>query len=67
VELNRKLSLLRAERVVEWLVAHGIPAGRLTARGFGTAEPAEPAGVDDRRARQRRVEFVILETGGGTP
>jgi outer membrane protein OmpA-like peptidoglycan-associated protein len=38
---NQELSERRAQSVMAWLVAHGIDAGRLTARGYGQTWPRD--------------------------
>ena len=38
-ELNRELSEARARAVMAWLVARGVEARRLTARGYGSSRP----------------------------
>ncbi|MCK4333464.1 OmpA family protein [candidate division WOR-3 bacterium] len=59
-EVNMWLSQQRADTVKGWLVARGIDASRLMARGYGETRP-----VGDNRTRggqkaNRRIEFVIL-------
>lgn len=39
---NLELSLKRARAVLSWLVAHGVPASRLQAIGYGQADPEAP-------------------------
>jgi OOP family OmpA-OmpF porin len=63
---NRSLSQRRAARVVAYLVEHGIDAGRLTARGFGPDQPIESNASPEGRARNRRVEFHIVEGPGAS-
>lgn len=53
---NRVLSQRRAESVVAALVAEGVPATRLEARGFGAAKLRYPGRPDD--GGNRRVELV---------
>ncbi len=58
---NKQLSIERAQTVVNALVHRGVAVERLHATGLGTAQPlasnATPAG----RARNRRVEFRVLD------
>ena len=60
-EHNDKLSQDRADSVREWLVGHGIDGGRLAAKGYGQNRPIAPNITPANRARNRRVQFVILE------
>ena len=52
---NLRLSQRRAAAVVEYLVAHGIPRDRLSARGFGKASPVAANDTAAGRAENRRV------------
>lgn len=56
---NVNLSQRRALSVVRWLVAHGVDARRLEARGFGPRRPVADNTTEPGRARNRRVEFLI--------
>ncbi|MFN3216012.1 MAG: OmpA family protein [Acidimicrobiales bacterium] len=59
-ELNRELSQERADAVRDYLVAAGVPADRLVARGFGESVPlATPEETDADRATNRRIEFRV--------
>ncbi|MGE5236241.1 MAG: OmpA family protein [Acidobacteriota bacterium] len=56
---NLQLSQKRAEAVVAWLVAHGVAAPRLSAKGFGKAQPVADNKTAAGRALNRRVELVV--------
>jgi outer membrane protein OmpA-like peptidoglycan-associated protein len=58
-ELNEKLSLQRAEVVVEYLAARGVNKDRLTPRGYAYDRPVASNATDDGRQRNRRVEVHI--------
>jgi outer membrane protein OmpA-like peptidoglycan-associated protein len=58
---NRKLSQQRAEAVREELIALGVEAARLAANGYGPDKPLVPNTSDANRAKNRRVQFVVLE------
>ncbi|MGB9465924.1 MAG: OmpA family protein [Candidatus Acidiferrum sp.] len=55
---NQLLSEKRAQAVVAWLTAHGIPAARLSSKGLGQTKPLADNGSEDGRAQNRRVELV---------
>jgi outer membrane protein OmpA-like peptidoglycan-associated protein len=58
-EINEKLSLARAEVVVEYLAGRGVARGRLTPRGQAYDEPIASNKTSDGRQRNRRVEVEI--------
>jgi OOP family OmpA-OmpF porin len=58
---NRALSEIRAASVVEYLVGAGVVRDRLTAVGYGEANPIAPNETEEGRARNRRIEFKLLE------
>lgn len=57
-DYNQTLSAARAGAVMKWLTGHGVPAARLTARGFGKTLPVASNDTPEGRARNRRVELV---------
>ncbi len=58
--MNQKLSEMRAQAVVERLMAKSINANRLTAVGYGEMKPVANNKTDKGRAENRRIEFNIL-------
>jgi OmpA-OmpF porin, OOP family len=60
-EYNIGLSQRRAERVIDYLVKKGIAKDRLTIKAYGSTLPAAENETEEGRARNRRVEFQVLE------
>jgi outer membrane protein OmpA-like peptidoglycan-associated protein len=58
---NLRLSQERADAVRTALVNLGVEASRLSARGFGQDKPLVPNTSDANRARNRRVQLMILK------
>ena len=66
--LNMDLSQRRAESVGRWLVDHGVEPDRLTAKGYGPTRPVAPNITAYNRARNRRVQFKIIQrSAAATP
>ncbi len=61
---NLDLSHRRAASVMVYLVEHGIETFRLTSAGFGFRCPLVDNDTPDNRAKNRRVDFIILEQEG---
>lgn len=57
---NRQLSQRRAESVRGFLLREGISPERVRARGYGESEPVASNDTAAGRARNRRVEFRVL-------
>lgn len=62
-EYNNRLSMKRANSVRDYLTAKGISADRLTAEGLGESRPIADNNTDLGRAKNRRTEFTVVETG----
>ncbi|MCP4604638.1 MAG: OmpA family protein, partial [Proteobacteria bacterium] len=61
---NKKLSASRAGAIKTYLIENGIEAERLIAKGFGESRPLiTPEKSEDDYEKNRRVEFIILESG----
>lgn len=61
---NQSLSQRRAESVRAYVVEAGIPAARITARGYGQEDPIATNDTEEGRQMNRRVEVKITGTGG---
>lgn len=57
---NQRLSQERADAVRDYLVAHGIDAGRLESVGFGDTMPVASNDTEAGRAQNRRIEAIEL-------
>ncbi len=57
---NLALSNNRAKAVVSYLIANGIPASRLSAKGFGETQPVADNKTEDGRAKNRRTEMKVI-------
>ncbi len=59
-QYNQKLSQARAEAVRAAMIAAGIDASRISAKGFGESVPVATNDTAEGRQKNRRTEFVIL-------
>jgi len=57
---NRKLSAQRADAVRDYLIANGVKGGRLNTTAYGETAPIESNSTEAGRAKNRRVEVVIV-------
>lgn len=57
---NKDLSKQRAKSVVDYLVEKGIDESRLVYVGYGEEKPITPNDTKEGKARNRRVEFIII-------
>ncbi|MDQ1315720.1 MAG: Membrane protein [Pseudomonadota bacterium] len=58
---NMRLSRQRAEAVRNFLISRGVAANRLTAEGYGEAQPVADNATEEGRFKNRRVELVPLK------
>lgn len=58
-EMNKELSLERAQTVRDALVESGVSPDRIQVEGFGEERPVADNGSQDGRANNRRVEIVV--------
>jgi K(+)-stimulated pyrophosphate-energized sodium pump len=56
---NLSLSQARAEAVKAYLVANGIEAGKITAKGYGSENPKVSNDTPEGRAQNRRTEVKL--------
>lgn len=56
---NLQLSEARAQAVREYLLAQGVDGARLSAVGYGSAQPQVPDDTPEGRSRNRRVELKM--------
>lgn len=60
-DYNVKLSENRAASVVAYLLKAGIAPARLKSKGYGDSRPAAANDTEEGRAKNRRIELVILK------
>jgi outer membrane protein OmpA-like peptidoglycan-associated protein len=58
---NRRLSQERAAAVRQALAERGVEAERLSAVGYGQAQPIAPNDTPENKARNRRIELIVIE------
>ncbi len=64
---NLTLSDRRAKSVMRYLIAAGVEPERLLAEGFGESAPIESNASEAGKAKNRRVEFKIVEAEADAP
>ncbi|MEQ1538152.1 MAG: OmpA family protein [Sphingorhabdus sp.] len=64
---NQTLSQERAERVVAALVAKGVPAERMAAKGYGSSQPLENIRSAAANAKNRRTVFALAAAAAAAP
>ena len=58
---NKKLSENRAASVKAYLASHGIVGARMATAGFGSSKPVADNANEDGRAKNRRIEAMIVK------
>jgi outer membrane protein OmpA-like peptidoglycan-associated protein len=58
-DYNKTLSERRAKTVYDYLLTAGIPATRMSSKGFGDTVPVAENTTDTGRAKNRRTEFKV--------
>ncbi len=61
---NWELSAARAGAVIRYLEGVGLPAARLSAAGYAETRPIDSNATREGRARNRRVELIVLRATG---
>jgi outer membrane protein OmpA-like peptidoglycan-associated protein len=59
-DYNLRLSKSRARSCLEYITGKGIAANRLESEGFGESKPVDTNDTPEGRAKNRRVDFKIL-------
>jgi len=59
-EHNQALSANRALAVYNYLAGQGVPAGRLSYKGYGFSQPIDTNETEEGRANNRRTEFKVV-------
>lgn len=60
---RQTLSEGRAKIVAAWLTSHGVPASKITSKGYGKTRPIAENDSDLGRALNRRIEIACMKTG----
>lgn len=57
---NQKLSQERVDMVKKALIEFGLDGARFTTKGYGESKPLVPNDSQENKAKNRRVEFIII-------
>lgn len=58
---NQALSEARAGAVRDWLANAGVASSAISAKGYGETRPLAPNDTDDNKAKNRRIEFRVVQ------
>jgi outer membrane protein OmpA-like peptidoglycan-associated protein len=65
---NQTLSQKRAQSAVDYIISKGIPAARITAKGYGEAKPViKTAKTEEEHQKNRRTEFKVTKINAAAP
>lgn len=59
--INMPLSIERAQSAADYLIAAGVAANRMDVKGFAETQPIATNATPEGKAKNRRVEFVLIE------
>jgi outer membrane protein OmpA-like peptidoglycan-associated protein len=60
VAARQALSEARAKTVAAWLTTHGVPAAKITSKGYGKTRPIAENDSDLGRELNRRIDVACL-------
>ncbi len=60
-DYNQKLSSARAKSVADYLLDEKVEPERVSSKGYGSTKPIATNNTDNGRAKNRRVEFTVLQ------
>ena len=60
-QFQQRISEQRADAVRDYLIKKGVEAGRLQPISYGTKRPIDTNSTEEGRARNRRVEIIVVE------
>ncbi|MFW5701769.1 MAG: OmpA family protein [Bacteroidota bacterium] len=60
-QYNKELSEKRAKAVADYLIDAGISGSRISTKGFGKTQPLVEETTEEARAKNRRVEMIIVK------
>ena len=61
--INNPLSMRRAESARDYLVSRGVASSRISTEGRGSREPIADNATEAGRARNRRIDIYLAESG----
>ncbi len=59
-DVNKRVSTSRANAIIASIVADGVDAARLTAEGYGSANPVASNDTAEGREKNRRISLKVL-------